>query len=77
MTQRHSISTASLIAGLLFTAFAVIGLVHSFATLSAPAIGMSFAIAFTVIGLVGVGIALARSPQNDAEHRQDSVDEPR
>lgn len=68
---RHPASTVSLIAGLLFVTLAVVGLVNSWVEMSLPTIGIIFASAFTLAGLIGV-IGALRRPISSAD-RTDQV----
>ncbi|MGH8794695.1 MAG: hypothetical protein ACRDXX_18870 [Stackebrandtia sp.] len=70
--SRHPTSTVSLIIGLLFATLAVTGLVHSFVTLSLSTVGLIFAAAFTLAGLIGLTAALLRSgPSGDEPQVED------
>lgn len=65
--SRHPASTVSLITGLLFATLAVTGLVNSWVAMSLSTIGIIFASAFTLAGLIGVGAALRRPrPEEDS-----------
>lgn len=68
--SRHPAGTASLICGLLFATLAVTGLINSWVAMSLSTLGIIFASAFTLAGLIGV-VAALRRPRAEPTDRHD------
>lgn len=67
MKSRHPASTAALIMGLLFGTLGVTGVVNAYLPLSLSTVGIIFASAFTIAGLIGFIGALRRPASDDVE----------
>lgn len=60
MSNRHPASTIYLVLGLLFATLGVVAIVNAFVSLSLATVGIVFASAFTLAGLMGLIGALRR-----------------
>lgn len=61
MSDRHPASTIYLVLGLLFATLGVVGIVNAFVPVPLTAVGIVFASAFTVAGLIALVGVFRRS----------------